>query len=240
MAMSTQPEATLPFSGTFLRELSPAGQETLQRAGTARRYRTAAVLFHQGDPSEHVVVIRAGWCKITLNGRHGSEALLAIRGPGDIVGELSAIDGRPRMATVTALTPVTATVLSAERLEQCLDDDWTIARALLRHLAANLRESDWRRAQHGASNGDSRVIGLLQELVDRNGVRTGEGILIDLPLSQKDLADAVAASREVVARTMRVLRSRQIVVTRRRQIVVLRPGLLRSLAHSVSISTDDR
>jgi len=237
--VSTEPDGDL-LPGTFLRELPPDGRTVLRQAGTARRFRAGAVLFHQGDPSRHVVLIETGWAKITVSGRHGSEALLAIRGAGDIVGELSAIDGRPRFATVTALTPISATVLSAERLEQCMDAEGPIARALLRHLAANLRESDRRRALHGASNGDARVIGLLQELVERNGVRTGEGIMINLPLSQKDLADAVAASREVVARTMRVLRGRQVVVTRRRQIVVLRPDLLHSLARSVSMSTDDR
>jgi CRP/FNR family transcriptional regulator, cyclic AMP receptor protein len=218
-------------------QLSPKSRDTLLSSGSQRRYTSGAILFHQGDPSRHVVLIEEGWVKVSATTPRGWEALLAIRGPGDIVGELSAIDGHPRLATVTGLTRVTATVITSDRLHACLQGDSEIAIALLRYLAQRQRESDWRRMEHGASNGDSRLAARLVELVEQHGTTVAGGALIDLPLTQQDLAASVGVSREVVARTLRVLRERNVVVTKRRKIVVVRPDVLRSLAQSVSVST---
>lgn len=227
-----------PLPGSFLDQLTPDERASLRRAGHRRRHRAGTALLHHGDPSKHVIVLENGWVKVTVTGRQGWEALLAIRGAGDIVGELSALDAEPRMATVTALTEITSIVLSAEKFEQCLADNWAIARALIRHLAGHLRESDRRRALHGQTNGDTRLIGMLHELVNRHGVPSDQGVLIDLPLSQQDLASSVGLSREVAARTMRLLRDRGIITTARRRVVIRRPELLESLARSVPMSTD--
>lgn len=231
--------SSTPLPGTFLHQLDENERHDLIQAGRARRYRAGITLVHHGDPSGHVIVLETGWVKVTVTGRNGWETLLAIRGAGDIIGELSGLDAEPRMATVTTLTPVTATILSAERFEAFLEGHWPVARALLRHLAANLRESDRRRSLHGQSNGDSRLTAMLHELVTRHGTPAPEGMAIDLPLSQKDLASSVGVSREVAARTMRLLRERGIVATHRRRVVVRRPDLLKVLALSVSMSTDD-
>ncbi|GIF51845.1 CRP-like cAMP-binding protein [Asanoa ferruginea] len=226
-----------PMPGSFLAELDSAAYASVRAAGADRVFRTGAALFHQGDPSRHVVIIEFGWVKVTAVSRRGWEALLAIRGPGDVVGELAVLDARPRLATVTALTSLRGTVVSADRLTDCMRANWAVAVALLRHLAKTVREADERRMQFGASNGDSRLVVLLHELAGKHGRVIDDGVLIDLPLSQQDLAASVGTSREVVARMLRVLRSRQIVLTQRRQIIVVRPDLLESLARSVSMST---
>ncbi|AEB43140.1 CRP/FNR family transcriptional regulator [Micromonospora maris AB-18-032] len=209
----------------------------MTRAGTQRSYSAGTVLLHQGDPSRHVLLIEKGWVKVTSTSRRGWEALLALRGPGDILGELSAVDGQPRLSTVTTLTGIEATILSAERFHACLAQWPEIALSLLRQVTASLREADGRRVEYGSSNGDDRLVVLLVELLDKHGVETSDGVLLDLPLTQQDLAAAVGASREVVARTLRVLRERRIAITQRRRIVIVRPDLLRSLAGSVSMST---
>ncbi|MER7166193.1 Crp/Fnr family transcriptional regulator [Micromonospora sp. NPDC000207] len=227
-----------PTNSTFAASLSPSALDALRRAGNKRIYQATTTLFHQGDPSRHAVLIEKGWVKVESTSRRGWLALLAIRGPGDILGELSAVDGHPRMATVTGLTLVEAVVLSTERLHECLADRPEIALALVRHVAAALREADGRRVEYGASNGDQRLAALLVELMEKNGSPVGEGVVIDLPLTQHDLAAAVGVSREVVARTLRILRQRRIVLTGRRRITVVRADLLRSLAGSVSMSTE--
>lgn len=222
---------------SFVARLTPSAHAALCEAGSRHAYRAGATLVHQGEPSRHALLIEAGWIKVWATTARGWESLLAIRGSGDIVGELSAIDGHPRSATLSALTPVTATIIPAERLLACLRADPEVAIALLRYLGQRQRESDGRRMEHGASSGDSRLAARLVELVERHGAPVPGGMLIDLPLTQYDLAASVGVSREVVARTLRVLRERHIVVTRRRQIIVARPEVLRSLARSVSMST---
>ena len=66
------------------------------------------------------------------------------------------------------------------------------------------------------------------------------GTKIDLPLSQRELAGAIGASREAVARCFRILRERRVVVTTRRRVVVLQPQVLRSIGMNVHIDTEQR
>ncbi|MEV6298725.1 Crp/Fnr family transcriptional regulator [Actinoplanes sp. NPDC051861] len=228
-----------PVPDSFATHLSPNTYLTLESAGVRRRYLAGTPLFHQGDLTRHVFLIEDGWVKITATSSRGWSALLALRGPGDIVGEMSALDSQPRMATVTTLTLVSGVLVPGERLDVCIANDPSVALAISRHLAKSLRESDNQRMQFGASNGDGRLVNVLIDLMDRVG-KPGEygAIRIDLPLSQQDLASSVGVSREVVARTLRVLRSRKTIETGRRSIVVLKPDVLRALGRSVSMSTE--
>lgn len=100
-------------------------------AGTPREFRTGAVLFHEGDPSEHVLLILAGRVKIVASG-NAAELTLAVRTPGDLVGELSAIDGQPRSATAEALEPLTAVVIPAPACRRLLAERPGAAVAVLR------------------------------------------------------------------------------------------------------------
>jgi CRP/FNR family cyclic AMP-dependent transcriptional regulator len=218
-----------PHPRSFLAQVDPAGRRTLAQLGTSRDYRPRTALFHQGEPSRHVLVLVDGWVKVTLTSRTGEEALLAIRGPGDIVGDQSAVDGKPRSATVTALTQLTARVIDGERFLDCLSHHPAVALGLLRHLSANLRESDYKRLEYVSASSSSRLAALLLSLVAEHGEPSPEGVVINLPLTQRELATAAATSREVVARTLRTLRARDIVRTRRQAIVVMRPEVLRSL-----------
>src|SRR5207248_2281569 len=76
---------------------------TLEVAGRPRRYRARQRLIGEGEPGDHVIAVLGGRVKVSVQTRSGREILLAIKEPGDLVGELSAIDGRPREATSRAL-----------------------------------------------------------------------------------------------------------------------------------------
>lgn len=218
-----------PHPRSFLAQVDAAGQRALALLGALREYRPRTTLFHQGEPSRHVVLLVDGWVKVTSTSRTGEEALLAIRGPGDIIGDLSAVDGKPRSATVIALVQLSARVIDGDRFLDCLAHNSAVALALMRHISANLRESDHKRLEYVSTSSSSRLAALLLTLAGEHGVVSEEGLVIQLPLTQKELATAAATSREVVARTLRTLRSRDIVRTRRQRIVVVRPDVLRSL-----------
>lgn len=172
--------------------------------------------------------------KVTSVSRGGDEALLAIRGPGDILGEMAAVDSQPRSATVVTLVTVEAQLIDGDRFLSALDQLPGLSLALLRHLARSLRESDNKRLQYVSASSSGRLASLLLELMDKHGRRTGVGWTIELPLSQRELAAAAATSREAVARTMRTLRERDVIRTSRRTVVVMQPEVLRSLCKSMS------
>jgi CRP/FNR family transcriptional regulator, cyclic AMP receptor protein len=205
--------------------------------GSQRDYAAKASLFHQGEPTHHIVLLLDGWVKVASRARGGEEALLAIRGPGDILGELSAVDGRPRSATVSALVPVRVRVIDGDRFREYLLRAPKLMLALLIHVAASLRQSDLERLKYVSTTSSGRVVRLLLDLAKRHGRKTPDGVLIDLPLTQRELATAAATSREAVARTLRLLRDRHLLRTSRQRIVLVRIEVLHSLIGSVPDDT---
>src|SRR3712207_6004665 len=88
----------------------------LRAEATRRRYRRGEALFLAGDIGDRVFVIERGWSIIQAAGRDGEPVVLALRGRGEILGELSALDGKPRSAAAIAVDDVEASVAAASVL----------------------------------------------------------------------------------------------------------------------------
>ncbi|RDI53954.1 CRP-like cAMP-binding protein [Nocardia mexicana] len=195
--------------------------------------------MHEGEPSDHVVVIESGRVKVTSSASSGKQVLLAIRGPGDLLGEFSAIDGRTRSATVTALSHVTAIVVSGKTFRALLINDGKAAFAMLRLVVSRLREADIQRLEYGAYTVGERIARLLLDYAGRYGQADADRVVIALPLSQVELAHAAGASREAVAKALKRLRDLGAVRTARRRVELLRPDLLAEIAeHLPSVYLD--
>ena len=214
----------------FLASLAGAEQDDLVQRGRKRRYRSGDTLFHEGDSSDWVAVLLSGRVKVSYYTETGSEVMLAVRDPGELLGELSAFDSSPRSATVTAMEPVEALVLTAAAFHQFLETHPRLALFLVRSLVARLRDADVKRVEFGTFDSVGRVARRLVELADRFGRETPEGIAIDLPITQQELAGWTGTSRESVAKALQALRKLGWVDTGRRQFVVRDPDSLRRRA----------
>src|SRR5205085_9556758 len=135
----------------------------LRAEGRPRRFRTGASLFHEGDHSDWVGLIVKGRVKISCYGADGRERLVAVLGPGELLGELSAIDGEPRSATATALEPLDAHVLTSDEFVSLLEQHPCATLGILRSVTGRLRESDKRRVEFGALDTVGRVASLIVE-----------------------------------------------------------------------------
>src|SRR5688500_6230206 len=93
--------------------LAPAVRDAFVRRGTIRRFAPRQAPLHEGQIPDRVLVLRAGHVKVYCTTANGKEAVLAIRGPGALVGELSALDAGPRSASIVALDRVEVLVLSS-------------------------------------------------------------------------------------------------------------------------------
>jgi CRP/FNR family cyclic AMP-dependent transcriptional regulator len=204
----------------FLSELEPQEREDLEKLGFVRRYRRGDVLFHQGDDAGAVVVLLEGHVKATMM-NDGREVILAFPGPGEILGELSAVDGQPRSGTVRAVDDIEALVIPGSAFRAFLEHRPRVALVLLRAVAARLRASDRLRVDYAVNDVVVRVAGRLVELCDRFGAQDGVGIDVGLSITQDELAAWAGASREAVAKGMALLRTLGWVQTERRRIIVL-------------------
>ena len=186
-------------------------------------------LFCEGEPSYHIAILIAGIVKITASTANGREALLGLRGAGEIVGEIAALYGSPRSATVRALDDVQARLVPASAFVNGLRRHPDALFSLLHAVVGRLRESDRRRLEFAGSDVRERVARLLAELAGTHGEPAADGsVTIGLPLSQTEIAGATGASREAVAKALRALRACGAVATSRQRITVLdRDALMR-------------
>ena len=214
----------------FLDRLSHADRLELLSAGRRIRVRAGATTLIEGQVSGQVLLILEGHVRACSTAPDGRESLLAVRRPGDLVGELSALDERPHSATVSAFDAVEALVLPASSFRAFLSTHPDAAFAVLEVIVERLRDADRKRAEFGSMDTTGRVAARIAELAEEHGESTAAGVLIDLALSQEDLASWVGASREAVSRALRLFRERGWIETRRRGMTVLDVDALRARA----------
>src|SRR5512139_535403 len=153
----------------FLGELTDAERSDLERRGRVKRWQQGEVLFHEGDTSTWVAVLLSGRVKASSHGENGAEAILAVREPGALIGEVAAIDRRPRSASVTSLEPAEALVLTAEEFMGFLSDHGRVSLLIMRMLCDRWRDADRKRVEFGLYDTTSRVAQRLVELAERFG-----------------------------------------------------------------------
>jgi CRP-like cAMP-binding protein len=171
----------------------------------------------------------AGVVKVTGATDEG-DALLAIRVGGDLVGELSAMDNRPRSATVTTVGPLIARVISQGEFVAFVARNPEVALAVARGVGDKLRAATARRIDFTGCDVATRFARVLLELAVRYGEQTGAAVVIRCPLTQTELATLVGAAEPTIQRVLRQLRTDGVVATGYRETAVLDMAGLRRRA----------
>jgi CRP/FNR family cyclic AMP-dependent transcriptional regulator len=160
-------------------------------------------LFLPGDPSDGCYRIDEGLLKVSVIAATGGERILAILGPGAIVGELSMLDGTPRSASVAALRDSKLSFISGAAFQAFADIHPEVYRHGMMLLARRLRDTNDALAATAFMSLKGRVARALLSLADAFGHDVGNGrILIRQKLTQSDLAAMAGISRENVSRIL--------------------------------------
>jgi CRP/FNR family transcriptional regulator, cyclic AMP receptor protein len=215
--------------GSFLALLDARERAALHALGSIRRFLPGAVLMHEHEPGEQVMILLHGRAKVTSL-TNGHEALLSIRDPGDIVGELTFIGGAPRSATVAALEPVQALTIASSTFRTYLEETPRVAVCLLEVVTGRLRDATEQRAAFAGSDTLGRIAARLVELAQRYGAPGASGIEIEIGLRQDELAAWTGSSRAGTAAALRTLRELEWIETHRKRIVVRKIEPLRQRA----------
>ncbi len=129
----------------------------------ARRLETGARLFEEGDPGASMYVIQSG--RVRVFRRIGAiEVKIASLGPGELLGEMAALEGLPRTASAAAEEPTVALELDRSVFEQMVRSNGEIALRVLRKLSARLREADRQIGAFLTANGAVRALELVRGL----------------------------------------------------------------------------
>ena len=182
--------------------LSPDEQEELRAMMTQTTLRRGETLFNEGDSGDRLYILLSGKVKLGHASADGRENLLAVLGPGEIVGELTLFDPGPRSTTATAVAPTELLTLDHNQLMTFVESHPQLAKDMLRALAQRLRRTNTALADLVFSDVPGRVAKALLDLADRFGTATDKGVHVPHDLTQEELAQLVGASRETVNKSL--------------------------------------
>lgn len=192
-----------PAGTNLLSDLPSRLASGLMAGAMPRTLAADEVLFLADDPGDGLYRVDEGLLKVSIASASGAERILAILGPGAIVGDLAIIDGLPRSASVTALRDCKLKFLSRAAFEKFAAAEPQIYKYLLTVMAARLRDTDQIVAAGSFLPLKGRVARALLDLAHAFGNDVGGGrVVIRQKLSQTDLASMAGIARENVSRIM--------------------------------------
>ena len=164
-------------------------------------FRVGQKIFETGDDGHALYVIKQGKVKISHQNLNSKEKILAYLAPGKIFGEMSLVDESPRSATATAVEKTVLYALYAEEYWSLISRFPRIAHNLARVLALRLREMNHEVEVLTFEESRGKIAYALLKLYRHEfGEPTEKGRL--LRLTQRELADIAATSRETVTRVI--------------------------------------
>jgi CRP-like cAMP-binding protein len=169
-------------------------------------------LFMTGDDGDGCYRVEEGLLKASIEGPAGGERILAILGPGSVVGELSMIDRRPRSASVTALRDSKLSFVGRSAFEAFGQSRPELYRHVATLLAQRLRDTDDALVTTNFFSVKGRVARALLSLAEAFGRDIGQGrIVVQQKVSQGDLAAMAGIARENVSRILHDWTNRSLV-----------------------------
>jgi len=221
MTTTTHTAAEALKSVPFFSNLSKDDAAALANRLIIRRFGNDQIIFHLGDPAGLLYIITEGKIKISHSSADGQEAVLAILGAGDFFGELALLDDSPRSATAEAIDSTETLTLHRDDFLSFLDSNPAFARHVVNILARRIRHLNKQISDIFFLDLPARLARTLLLLGEQHG-RSGEkGIVIDLSLTQTDLAEMTGATRVSINKALGRFRRSGWVLVKGRQMTIL-------------------
>jgi CRP/FNR family transcriptional regulator, cyclic AMP receptor protein len=187
------------------RRFDPAAfLETSAKGRVISRHQKRQIIFAQGDPADEVVYIKKGKVKVTVVSKHGKEAVVAILGPDEFLGEGCLIGQSKRLATATALTEcVTMRVAKAEIL-RVLRDESAFSQMFISNILARCARFEENLVDQLFNSTEKRLARVLLLLADFG--KQGRPEPIVTKISQETLAEMIGTTRSRVNHFMNKFR----------------------------------
>lgn len=214
--------------------LTPAQQDVVRGFARPVRLAPGEQLYGPGDAVGRLFVVHSGRVKVLRVAANGTEQLVRMAGPGDVVGEHAFLTGDRPDHRVVALGDVTMCVFDHRDLAALLAGHPTIVMQMLRVVTRRLDTLEGRLAAMSASDVTGRLADYLLDLpIAADSLAAGDGrTRVRLPMPKKDLASFLGTTPESLSRALRRLHAQGAITSARGPVVVIDDmATLESLAH---------
>lgn len=216
----------------FFQGMSSDALQRLAMGMRSRRFRRGEVIFHIGDPGDALFVIVSGDVKISLPSDTGDEAILTTLRAGDVFGELALLDGAPRSASATAVSPTETVVLPRQRFRELIATEAAVRDALLASIAGELRRLTRHVEELHFLDITGRLAAMLVRLVEDSGTSLSpDRVRLRANLTQSDLASMVGCTRQSVNKLLGQFQEAGFLRMEREGILIMDLGGLVRAAH---------
>lgn len=229
--MSTGPQIVELLGRTALFGGLP--EATLAAIAGAMRpetFTSGQTMFSRNEDGAGLYLVTSGRVKLSVVSQDGRELTLRLAEPGDIIGEIAALDAGPRTADAVAAGKVTAQLLSPADLSRLMDSHPGIARSALRLVCSRLRDTTTQLEEIALYPIERRVARFLLSALHLGGHDIeATGVPLDLKMNQTELALLLGASRPKVNVALGALEKAK-AITRKGEAIVCHPPALRAFA----------
>ena len=209
--------------------MQPAELDEILKVASERRVRRGQTIFQKGDDSSSLMAVLRGHVRVSSVSGDGKEVTLNVINPGQVFGEIALLDGQPRSADCTAIDDTQLLVVERRHFLPFLQRNQDLTLRLLAVLCGRLRRTSTALEEIALFDLPVRLARVLLKLAEDYGRPGAGGTRIDMKLSQRDLSNLVASSRESVNKQLRAWRESGAVDMQEGYIVLRRPADLRRL-----------
>ena len=206
----------------------------------AQRVQKGAAVFRQGEKATAFFVLLHGRLKVVKTTPHGEQMIIRFVHPGDIYGIAKALRREDYPATVIAVVDSVTLVWPAEIWDEFMASHPTFAVNVMQMMGDRLQEAHARIKELSTEEVEHRVAHTVLRLITQSGKQTAEGVLVDFPITQQELAEASGTTLHSVSRTLSAWESAGLVSVGRRKIVVRDADALSALAERGAPGERDR
>ncbi|MGH8003875.1 MAG: Crp/Fnr family transcriptional regulator [Limisphaerales bacterium] len=194
-----------------------------------RTVKRGEYLFWEGDPADWLYVIREGKIKLVKSSPNGKEMVLEMVPPGQVCGT-AVIYSPTQLSSAVAENATVAFGLRRSELEKFIYATPDVAKAVIEYLGSRLKAAHDTITSLVTSKVETRIASVLVKLAEHHGSPTSRGIRINIPLTRKDIADAVGATVETAIRTLSRFQKQKIATTESKHILISDLAKLKKLA----------
>ncbi len=213
----------------LLARLPEAELRALASQGRARSYAAGVTIFHEGDPGDSLHIIIEGSVRVAVLSPTGAETTIGVLGPGEFVGDLALLDGRPRSASVVALQPTKTLVVTRSSFTRWLSERPQAALALLETLSLRVRRTDEALADFAFLDLPHRLAKRLLALANVQPENNPTD-RVRLRVTQAELASMLGVSRESVNKQLNLFAREGWIALGRGSVELTDPEALRTFA----------
>lgn len=213
----------------FLSCLSEGELADVRRGVIEKHFKKNQVILYEEDTPNYLYFVYSGKVKVVQLSAEGQERIVAIRKRGEFFGEMAMLDGMTAPATVVAMEETRVGFISAKSFQSHLLQNRKVLMEIISMLCSRLREAWLMLKVLSFAGAEQRIRVVLKNIGDQFGVKDQRGIIVNVRLRHKDIAELAATARETVTRSLRrFVQSEEIEILENKNIL-LKPAFFKEI-----------